>query len=146
MQKKQLDMIKLVSALDNENNQNIVEAELDYTRINATKNQMLQQLQLPRDELKQLHKQLKTYRCVETLAGLRFGSYIRWISLKNPAEIKLTNGGIICDIKNLNEEIHILCRNRMNRLMQVKLNENIIFQKLNEQEQVLLSAMEYLNA
>ena len=144
--KKELDMQQLIKALDNDNNQNIVENELDYQKMNAAKNTILQQLQIPREALKKMHTQLKAYRYVETLHELRYGGYIRWISLKNPAELKLTNGGIVVNIKVMQEdEIHIVCRNNQHRLFQIKLNENIIFQKLNEQEQVLLAAMDYLN-
>jgi hypothetical protein len=144
--KKELDMQQLIKALDNDNNQNIVETELDYQKMNAAKNTVLQQLQMPREALKKLHTQLKTYRYVETINELRYGGYIRWISLKNPAELKLTNGGIVVNIKVVQEDdVHIVCRNNQRRLFQIKLNENIIFQKLNDQEQVLLAAMEYLN-
>jgi hypothetical protein len=144
--KKELDMQQLIKALDNDNNQSIVETELDYQKMNAAKNTILQQLQMPREALKKLHTQLKTYRYVETMNELRYGGYIRWISLKNPAELKLTNGGIVVNIKVVQEDdIHIVCRNNHNRLFQIILNENIIFQKLNDQEQVLLAAMDYLN-
>ena len=139
-------MQQLIKALDNDNNQNIVETELDYQKMNAAKNTVLQQLQMPREALKKMHTQLKTYRYVETINELRYGGYIRWISLKNPAELKLTNGGIVVNIKVVQEDdVHIVCRNNQRRLFQIKLNENIIFQKLNDQEQVLLAAMEYLN-
>ena len=144
--KKELDMQQLIKALDNDNNQNIVENELDYQKMNAAKNTILQQLQMPREALKKMHTQLKTYRYVETINELRYGGYIRWISLKNPAELKLTNGGIVVNIKVVQEDdVHIVCRNNQRRLFQIILNENIIFQKLNDQEQVLLAAMEYLN-
>ena len=155
--KQQLDMEKLVKALDNDNNQNIVDNDLDYKKINQAKNDILQQLQLSRDSLKTMHKQLKAYRYIDSMEEVRYGSYIRWIKLNNPEDIKLTNGGIVVDIKvfkyedieddedNNIDEVHLVCRNRMNRLFQIKLNENIVFQKLNDQEQVLLSAMEYLN-
>ena len=149
--KQELDMEKLVKALDNDNNQNIVDNELDYKKINQAKNDILQQLQLDRDSLKIMHKQLKAYRYIDSMEEVRYGSYIRWIKLNNPENIKLTNGGIVVDIKVFKyeeegiDEVHIVCRNRMNRLFQIKLNENIVFQKLNDQEQVLLSAMEYLN-
>ena len=149
--KQELDMEKLVKALDNDNNQNIVDNELDYKKINQAKNDILQQLQLSRDSLKIMHKQLKSYRYIDSMEEVRYGSYIRWIKLNNPENIKLTNGGIVIDIKVFKyeeegiDEVHLVCRNRMNRLFQIKLNENIVFQKLNDQEQVLLSAMEYLN-
>jgi hypothetical protein len=69
---------------------------------------------------------------------------VRWISLKNPEIIKLTNGGIVCDIKVVNEDIHIKCKNKMNMLFQAKMSEILLFQKLSEQEEVILKALKYL--
>jgi hypothetical protein len=138
-----LDMDKLLTALDNEDNAPIL--ELDYTKLAAMKNNMLQQLRLPKEELKELHKKLKMYRYVDELPDLQYGSYIRWIPLKNPAIIKLTNGGFICDIQIKDDGMHIVCKNGMNRLFKLKHAENMIFQKLTQQEQVILSAMNYLN-
>ena len=42
--------------------------------------------------------------------------------------------------------IIIVCKNRMNRFFSFKMNETLIFQRLTEQEQVLLSALDYLNS
>lgn len=141
-----MDIEKLLHALNNDNNETIV--DLDYAKIAKAKNDILQQLKLPRQELAALHKKLKIYRYVDDLKDVRFGSYIRWISLKNPADIKLTNGGIICDIKAYNkddgEDIHIKCKNNMNRVFQIKMSEVILFQKLSEQEQVILKALKLL--
>ena len=78
------------------------------------------------------------------MEDLRFGSYVRWISLKNPAVIKLTNGGIVCDIKEVNGDIHVKCKNKMNMIFQVKMSEILLFQKLSQQEEVILKAMKYL--
>ena len=137
-----MDIQKLLHALDNDNNEAIV--DLNYDKIAQDKNDMLQQLKLPRNELTYLHKQLKSYRLVNDMNDLRFGSYVRWISLKNPGEIKLTNGGIICDMKVIQEELHIKCKNKMNRLFQIKISEVILFQKLSEQEQIILKALKQL--
>jgi hypothetical protein len=137
-----MDIANLLHALNNENNEAVV--DLDYATIAKHKNDLLQQLNLPREELMKLHKQLKPYRCVNTLADLRFGGYVRWISLKNPAIIKLTNGGIVCDIQEKNADIHVKCKNKMNMLFQLKLSEVILFQKLSEQEQVILKALTYI--
>jgi hypothetical protein len=137
-----MDIHNLLHALNNENNESVV--ELDYATIAKQKNDLLQQLNLPREDLMKLQKQLKAYRCVNTLEDLRFGSYIRWISLKNPEIIKLTNGGIVCDIKEVNGDIQIKCKNKMNMLFQVKMSEVLLFQKLSEQEEVILKAMKYL--
>ena len=137
-----MDIHNLLHALNNDNNEAVV--ELDYATIAKQKNDLLQQLNLPREALIKLQKQLKTYRCVNNLEDLRFGSYVRWISLKNPEIIKLTNGGIVCDIKAVNADIHIKCKNKMNMLFQVKMSEILLFQKLSPQEEVILKALKYL--
>jgi hypothetical protein len=137
-----MDIQHLLHALNNDNNEAVV--SLDFATIAKHKNDILQQLNLPRDELIKLQKQLKSYRCVNNLEDLRFGSYVRWISLKNPEVIKLTNGGIVCDIKELNGDIHIKCKNKMNMLFQTKMSEILLFQKLSEQEEVILKALKYL--
>ena len=149
-----MDIDKLLHALNNESNEAIV--DLDYSKIAKAKNDILQQLNLPRAELMALQTKLKPYRYIDDLADIRFGSYIRWISLKNPSVIKLTNGGIICDIKAHNEvagrvgahnaanDIIIKCKNRMNNIFQIKMSEVILFQKLSEQEQVILSALKLI--
>ena len=137
-----MDIHNLLHALNNDNNEAVV--ELDYATIAKQKNDLLQQLNLPREALIKLQKQLKTYRCVNNLEDLRFGSYVRWISLKNPEIIKLTNGGIVCDIKAVNADIHIKCKNKMNMIFQAKMSEILLFQKLSEQEEVILKALKYL--
>jgi len=137
-----MDIESLLHALDNDNNEGIV--DLNMATIAKNKNDILQKLRLPRNELVALQKKLKLYRYIDDLQDIRFGGYIRWISLKNPEIIKLTNGGIVCDIKEINYDIHIKCKNRMNMIFQTKLSEGIIFQKLNDQEQVILNALKYL--
>lgn len=133
----------LLSALDNESNESIM--KLNNRKIKDIKNTILQRLQLDRETLKNLHKKLKNYRYVDELPDINYGSYIRWISLKNPSNIKLTNGGLICDIKILDEGVHIMCKNNMNRVMQIKIDENLVFQRLSEQEHVILSVLDYLD-
>jgi hypothetical protein len=139
-----MDIPSLLHALDNENNEAVV--ELSDEKISKDKNDILQQLHLPREVLQRLHKQLKSYRLVNTIDDLRFGSYIRWISLKNPENIKLTNGGIVCDIKAIKEDIHVKCKNKMNLIFQINLSEVLLFQKLSEQEQIILKALKILQA
>ena len=146
-----MDVANLLHALNNDDNEAVV--ELDYATIAKHKNDLLQQLNLPREDLIKLQKQLKEYRCVNTLEDLRFGGYVRWVSLKNPEKIKLTNGGIVCDIRHKQQEkeekkedIHVKCKNNMNMLFQFKMSEVLLFQKLSEQEQIILHALKYLQA
>ena len=139
-----LDINKLLHALDNEENEDIINH--DHETISKEKNDILQKLKLSRDVIKSLHQKLKLYRYVDNLEGIRFGAYIRWISLKNPNpdKINLTNGGFICNIEILNDDIYITIKNNMNRLFKIKMSENLIFQKIMQQEQVILSAMKYI--
>lgn len=141
-----MDINKLLTALENDNNESMI--QLNYEKIASDKNTILQQLHLPKELLKTLSKQLKAYRYVDNLDDLRYGSYIRWISLspknKNKDDVRLTNGGLLCHLKQVDDDIHLVCKNSRGMLFQLKMTENIIFQKLNEQEQVILSALKYL--
>ena len=137
-----IDMNNLLNALENETNACII--NLTSRKIKEYKNTILQQLQLPRDRLKQYHKKLKHYRYCSDLSHIQYGYYIRWISLKDPTNLYLTNGGIICDVKILNNQIQILCKNNRNWMMQIKFDEAIIFQKLSDQERVILGILDYL--
>ena len=133
----------LQKAFDNENNSSIM--NLNSKKIKSIKNDYLQKLLLPRDKLKEYHLKLKDYRYVDDLSDIQYGRYIRWINLNNPDNIKLTTGGIIIDIKILETGIHLVCKNNMNQRFQIKIDENIIFQKLSDQEKILILALDYLD-
>ena len=138
-----MDIEDLKKALDNESNESI--CNLNSSLIKQIKNDMLQQLQLPRDKLKDLHNKLKYYRYVDDLSNLQYGRFIRWINLKKTDNIFLTNGAHIMDIKIEKTGIQVLCRNNMNRFITLNIDEHMIFQKITEQESILISAMDYLN-
>jgi len=58
--------------------------------------------------------------------------------------IKLTNGGILCDINILKNGIHLKCKNRFNKFFQIKLDENLVFQKLKDTELIILKVLDFL--
>ena len=132
----------LLHALENETNASIM--RLTTAKIKEHKNNILQQLQLERDSLKTFHKKLKYYRYCTDMSDLQYGFYIRWIPLKDPNNLYLTNGGLLCDMKIINNQIHIICKNNRNRIIQFKFDETIIFQKLSPQEKIILSVLDYL--
>jgi len=138
------DIPSLLVALDNEKNENIM--NLDNKKIEYIKNDILQQLNLPEVELKQIKRKLNGYRYIDELTDINYGSYIRWIKLLDPTKIKLSNGGIICDIQVHEDGIHIVCKNNINKFMQIRLSENLVFQKMTDQENILLSVMDHLNS
>jgi hypothetical protein len=135
------DMDLLMKSLERDENDCLM--NLDSSKIQQITNDMLQKLRLPREKLKKMNKTLKQYRFVDEIPDIKYGAYVRWINL-NTSELKLTNGGIICDIKIVNDDVMIVCRNTMGRFFQFKLNECLAFQKITDQEKVLLSALDYL--
>ena len=99
---------------------------------------------MDRDKLKLYHKKLKKYRYCSDLSDLQFGNYIRWISLKDPENIFLTRGAMICDINICAKGTSVVCTNRNKKYMQINMDEALVFRKLTPQEKILLSAMNYL--
>jgi hypothetical protein len=140
----ELNIEKLLSALEDEDNAELM--ELDFKKIEFEKKEILDKLELPKKQEKDILKKLRHYRYIDELPGMKYGSYVRWISLKNPENLKLTNGGIVCEMKVGDKGIIIVCKNNFNRFFQLNMTETLIFQKLTEQELVLLSALEYINA
>ena len=137
-----IDVDTLLKALDNEENAGLL--EIDLNKIKQIKNDILQKVGFDRTTLKKYNKSLANYKYIDEIPDIKFGSYVRWIPLKNPSKIKLTNGGIVCDVK-INDDVGVVCRNAMNRLFEFKMAECLVFQKMSDQEMVLLSAMNYLN-
>ena len=137
------EMSNLLFALENESNNSIM--NLTGGKIKTIKNNMLQRLGLEREELKKLHNKLKNYRYCSDMSDVQYGYYIRWISLKNLGDLKLTNGGIIIDIDIINDCVQIKVKNNMNRIFQIKLDECYIFQKITPQEKVILGILDYLD-
>ena len=129
-------------ALENESNSSII--NLTTNKIKTLKNNILQKLGLDRTTLKTMHKKLKDYRYCSDMSDILMGYYIRWIPLKNPDNLKLTNGGIIIDIDIINNCFQIKVKNNRNRVFQIKFDECCIFQKLSNRERVILGVLDYL--
>ena len=138
-----MSVADILKQLDNDTDSNIV--NLTSRKIKDVKNNMLQKLQLSRENLKSLHKKLKDYRYCTDLTDLQSGNYIRWISLKDPDNLRLTNGAFLMDIKIYTEGVQLVCKNNFNHIFQFKFDEAMIFQKLNPQEKVILSVLDYLD-
>ena len=78
------------------------------------------------------------YRLIEHVYHIHKGKHIRW--LRNN---KLTNGGIVVDVKFLDNGTHILCKNK-NRFIQYKFDDCITFQKLTADELLILQIKDTL--
>ena len=133
----------LEQALENEDNYNI--AKTTSQEIKNNKNDILQKLQLNKDNIKLYHKKLRDYMYIETIKDLKYGANIRWINLKQFENIKITNGGILCDIKPNNNGISLVIKLYNNYFINVNFNENLIFQLLNQEEKIILKAFTLLS-
>jgi hypothetical protein len=114
--------------------------------IKIMKNTMLQRLMFDKDEMKHYNKLLTNYRYIDEIDELKYGSYIRWFNINKNKTLKLLNGGFIIDITTKNDDIIILCKNGLNRLFSLKMNETIIFQKNTKQEEVLIKILDHVTA
>lgn len=137
-----LDINTLLRAIDNENNEGLL--QLTSTEIKRQKNDILQKLGVKGKTLVDLHKKLKDYRYIEDLEQLNYGSFVRWINISDPTEVYITNGGHICDMVATNKSVKITCKNIFNSFFNFDFNSCLVFQKLTNQERVLLLAMDNL--
>ena len=135
-----IDIDQLLSMMDN--------PKTDYLE-NKTKSQLsddiyqsLTQLLNDDQKIQEYHIKLDGYRLVDELHELHKGKHVRWIRRENG---KLTNGGIVVDLRFLDNGTHILCMNTMRKFSQYKFDDCLTFQKLTTEEQLILMAYEYAN-
>tara|TARA_Y100000389_G_scaffold134474_1_gene131949 strand:+ start:1126 stop:1545 length:420 start_codon:yes stop_codon:yes gene_type:complete len=136
-----LDLLQ--EALQNNNNLSIINTNIQD--IKGQKNNILQQLGIKKTDLKIFHSKLKDYRYIDDIKDLNYGNNIRWISLKNIDNVKITNGAVLCDIKITDKGLSICLKTYNSNYLTIYLNENLIFQKISDQERILLKAIDYLN-
>ena len=138
------DEIKLLlNAVENDKNESIFKLTSDD--IHKEKINALVELNLHEDITLQLLKELKEYIHVYELPDIKYGSYIKWIPLSDPSKIKLTKGGIVCDIITADYGSVIKCKNYKNKFIFVAIDKVLLFRKLNNQEKILISVSNYLN-
>ena len=152
-----MDIQALDKALENEENASIMQTS--HSEIKKKKNDILQKLQLKGTVLKTMHATLIGYKYIDVIDELTVGRYIRWISLKRPDRISLTNGAHVCNISIQNYaddaddddgdqdqecKTCIRCkvvRNRKPLFFNLNFDENLVFQKITEQEWIILDAL-----
>jgi hypothetical protein len=137
-----MDVDALLKALDNEENSKLI--NLTTKKNNEMKLEILQELHLSKEDINSLMIKLKEYIYVDEMSDLRYGAFLRWIPIKEPDNIYLTPGGILCEINVTDDGILLTCKNFAHKYYRLKMEECLIFQKLTGQEQVLLSAMDHL--
>ena len=140
-----MDVKKLLKALDDESNETLLNFTSD--KIIEMNLNVLKELQLSKKDTLELLNKLKDYKYVDEMNELKYGTYIRWIPIENPDNIYLTKGGLFCVMKITDDGVFCVCKNYgfKTRYFQISMDKNLIFQKLTQQELVLLSALDHLS-
>ena len=139
-----MDSHKLLKAIEDDTNDNLLNFTTDkILEMNLT---ILKELQLPKNKTLEILNKLQNYRYIDELNDLKYGTYIRWIPLNNPENIELKSGAIFCDVKIKDDGVMIVYKNfGSHKRYQLKMDECLLFQKLTEQESILLLALDNLN-
>jgi len=136
-----IDIDKLLETIENDKN--------DYLENKSMKTitneiyETLNKLQMPQKKRFEYCQKLVGYRLVDDVHELHKGKHIRWIRESSP-NMALTNGGIVMDIKFLDNGTQVLCMSAGIRFIQFKFDECIIFQKMTLEEQLIMMAYEHL--
>ena len=136
---------KLLKALENESNELLL--NLTTKKIVETNLNILNELKLSRKDTLEILNKLKNYKYVDEMNELKYGTYLRWIPIDDPEEIYLTKGALFCEMKITDNGVFMVCKNLgfSTRHFQISMDKNLIFQKLTQQELVLLSALDHLS-
>jgi hypothetical protein len=145
-----LNVEKLLEALDVETNENIM--NLTTAKIKEMNLKILKELRLNKKNTLELLTKLDGYKYVDEMNDLKSGTYLRWI----PVETKgytltkgyhLTKGAVFCELKVTDDGLNLVLKNYgfSNKHFTIKMDDNIVFQKLTSQELVILSALDHLS-
>jgi hypothetical protein len=137
-----INVDKLMYALDNENNETIM--NLTSQKILEINLNILKELHLDKQTTINYLKKLKEYRYIDEINDLKHGAFLKWIPITNPSYLPLHHSGMICDIKITDNGVFITCKNFMHRHYTFKMDECLIFQKLSSQEKIIIYALDHL--
>ena len=132
----------LKQSMENENNKSIL--NLTTKIIKERKEEIINELPIYKNVKNQIKKKLKEYRYIDEIHELHIGTFIRWIKFKSDNTISITNGALLTDVL-FEDNIQLLLKNNMNRFFRVNFNDNLIFQKLTDQEKIILFAIDNID-
>lgn len=140
-----MDVNKLLQALEDETNESLMNLTTD--KILEMNLNILKELNLPKDETLDILQKIKGYKYVDEMNELKYGAHIRWIPIEDPENIVLKQGAIFCEMKIKDNGVYCVCKGYgfPSRHFQLAFDKNLIFQKLTQQELVLLSALDHLS-
>lgn len=139
-----MDANKLLKALDDPSNESLMNFTSD--KIKEMNLNIIKELALSKNHTLEIMNKLTQYKYVDEMNELKYGSYIRWIPIEDPDNIHLTKGALFCEMKITDNGVFCVCKNYgySHRHFLLSMDKNLIFQRLTDQELVLLSALDHL--
>jgi len=140
-----MDVNKLLKALDDESNDSLM--NFNSKKIKQMNLELINELNLKKTEEEAIMGKLIGYKYIDEINELRYGTYIRWINIEDPTNIFLNKGALFCNVEITNSGIMLICKNFgfKNKHFRLNMDSNLIFQKLTEQENVLICALDHIS-
>ena len=135
-----IDIEKLLDGLETDKNDYLENKTIDS--ITREIYDVVNKVDVSIDVKKRYCQLLNEYRYVQDIHELHKGKQIKWIRLTNN---RLIGGGIVVNIKFLDNGTHVLVKNPANKFIQIKFDDCQIFQKMTMQEQLILMAYGYVS-
>ena len=135
------DLLK--SACENEANTNILNFTND--KIMKVKVDIINELPINHDAKVELIKKLQSYMYVDEIHELKNGAYLRWLDMRDIENIRLVSGAFFCELVFTDSNSCMRMQNIRGRHFEVKMDDVILFQKLSDQEKVILAALSYMS-
>jgi hypothetical protein len=139
-----LDIDKILKTMDDDKSEYLF--GLTSKKIKTMNRRVLKGLNMGKQVTKEWDKKLAQYKYVDTIDEVKYGGFVRWVHLGDSTNLSLLSGGVVCTINVTDEGINITCKNFAHRYFQFSFNECAVFQKLTDQELILLSALDYIDA
>jgi hypothetical protein len=143
----QLDVNAILSAMTKTENSTI--ANMTLPKIAARRQEVLASMNLSPEKLEEFERKLHLYRVIERPDELKHNQLIRWIPLRSlETRPYVTLGGCLFRVKyNEKESLHIVTiRNVKKFVFNIKFELNAVFQRLSQEELLILRAVEYVES
>lgn len=142
-----LDVNAILSAMNKAENNTI--ANLSKKMIDDRRHEILSSLNLTTEKLAEFERKLAMYRVIENPYDLKHCQLIRWIPLRSlEARPYVTLGGTLFKVREDPEDgTHtVTIRNIKRFVFNIRFEANIVFQRLSQEELLILSVVEYINS
>ncbi len=140
-----LDVNAILSAMTKSENSTI--ANMTLPKIAARRQEVLSTMNLTPEKYAEFERKLYMYRVIEHPDELKHNQLIRWIPLRSlETRPYVTLGGCLFRVKyNHEEAVHIVTmRNVKKFVFNIKFELNAVFQRLSQEELLILRAVEYV--